>query len=437
MAHWQPALIAGLVCACVAALGGAAYGDATKTTQTESAPRAPSLPAQLGPRPYYLVDQMRDGPLRQALADCAARKRHFSASDFSIGHRGAPLQFPEHTRESYLAAARMGAAIIECDVTFTADRQLVCRHAQCDLHATTDIVASPLAKKCSVPPAIDETGRLVNAEEIRCCTSDISLAEFNTLRGKMDGADKNATTIEGYLAGTPDFRTELYAGDGRGTLMSHAASIELFTKLGVGMTPELKAPQVSMPHDGDYTQRDYARQMIEEYRAAGVSPARVWPQSFNYDDVLYWLEAAPDYAQQAVFLDNRYKTDVKDPAAVAALEPSMAQLARDGINILAPPISMLLTTQGERIVPSHYAAAARDAGLDIIAWTIERSGPLAKGSGDFYYAGVSDLIESDGDILTVIDVLARDVGVIGLFSDWPATTTFYANCMNIAPPRDY
>jgi glycerophosphoryl diester phosphodiesterase len=28
-------------------------------------------------------------------------------------------------------------------------------------------------------------------------------------------------------------------------------------------------------------------------------------------------------------------------------------------------------------------------------------------------------------------VLAQDVGIIGLFSDWPATTTFYANCREI------
>jgi len=27
--------------------------------------------------------------------------------------------------------------------------------------------------------------------------------------------------------------------------------------------------------------------------------------------------------------------------------------------------------------------------------------------------------------------LARDVGVIGVFSDWPATTTFYANCRKL------
>jgi glycerophosphoryl diester phosphodiesterase len=29
----------------------------------------------------------------------------------------------------------------------------------------------------------------------------------------------------------------------------------------------------------------------------------------------------------------------------------------------------------------------------------------------------------------LLDVLAQDVGVEGVFSDWPATTTFYAYCM--------
>ena len=42
-----------------------------------------------------------------------------------------------------------GAGIIECDVTFTSDRELVCRHSQCDLHTTTNILATPLAEKCS------------------------------------------------------------------------------------------------------------------------------------------------------------------------------------------------------------------------------------------------------------------------------------------------
>ena len=59
---------------------------------------------QLGPRPHFLVNRMDDGALKTRLEQCAAGP--FSPSDFSIGHRGAPLQFPEHTRESYEAAAR-------------------------------------------------------------------------------------------------------------------------------------------------------------------------------------------------------------------------------------------------------------------------------------------------------------------------------------------
>ena len=34
--------------------------------------------------------------------------------------------------------------------------------------------------------------------------------------------------------------------------------------------------------------------------------------------------------------------------------------------------------------------------------------------------------------LRKIDVLAQDVGVLGLFSDWIATTMFHANCKKLA-----
>lgn len=89
---------------------------------------------QLGPRPFYLVDGMDDGPLKSKLLAC--KDGPFRRTDFSIGHRGAALQFPEHTKEAYQAGARMGAGIVECDVTFTRNGDLVCRHAQNDLHTT-------------------------------------------------------------------------------------------------------------------------------------------------------------------------------------------------------------------------------------------------------------------------------------------------------------
>jgi glycerophosphoryl diester phosphodiesterase len=388
---------------------------------------------QLGPRPYYLVDDMDHSELKVALEQCA--EGPFYKTDFSIGHRGAGLQFPEHTQESYEAAARMGAGILECDVTFTQDKELVCRHSQCDLHTTTNILAIPeLAAKCSegFTPAVfdEETGELLEPASARCCTSDITLDEFKMLRGKMDASNSNATTVEEYMGGTPNWRTDLYAANS-GTLLSHAESIELFKDLGVKMTPELKAASVEMPFEGDYTQEDYAQQMIDEYKAARVQPEMVFAQSFNLDDVLYWIENEPAFGAQAVFLDGRYEDptfDIEDPSTWS---PDMASLAADGVNIIAPPMWMLLTLdEDNNIVPSDYAMAAKDAGLDIITWTLERSGPLTDGGG-FYYQSVADVINNSGDMLEVLDVLAQDVGILGIFSDWPATVTYYANCMNL------
>lgn len=78
---------------------------------------------------------------------------------------------------------------------------------------------------------------------------------------------------------------------------------------------------------------------------------------------------------------------------------------------------------------------AKAANLDIISWTTERSGRIKQvvlqGGGAFYYNSTLNAVDNDGDILETIDVLAQDVGIIGLFSDWPATTTFYANCLDL------
>ena len=395
-----------------------------------SLPALAGTPAEVGPRPFYLVEDMDDGPLKVELMKCSGP---FKRTDFSIGHRGAALMFPEHTRESYMAAARMGAGIIECDVTFTKDRQLVCRHSQCDLHTTTNILAIPeLAAKCSKPfsPARfdPQTGRLIKKASAKCCTSDITLAEFKMLKGKMDASNPRATTVEEYLDATPAWRTDLYTA--KGTLMTHAESIELFKKLGVKMTPELKSPSVKMPYQGDYTQEKYARQMIGEYKKAGVDPKKVFAQSFNLKDVLYWIKAEPDFARQAVYLDERDSDKAFDSDNPATWKPSMKELAAKGVKIIAPPMWMLVKAQGGRVVPSAYAKKAREAGLGIITWTLERSG-LLKNGGGWYYQTTKGITNNDGDTLRMLDVLAQEVGVMGVFSDWPATVTFYANCKGL------
>jgi glycerophosphoryl diester phosphodiesterase len=33
--------------------------------------------------------------------------------------------------------------------------------------------------------------------------------------------------------------------------------------------------------------------------------------------------------------------------------------------------------------------------------------------------------------LVTLDVLAKQVGILGIFFDWAATVTYYANCMGL------
>jgi len=392
---------------------------------------------QLGPRPFYLVGKMDDSPLKRKLQQCAARSS-FSQTDFSIGHRGGgPLQFPEHTKESHEAGARMGAGVLECDVTFTSDGELVCRHDQCDLHTTTNILVTPLAEKCSQPfsPAeFDASGNRIKAASALCCTSDLTFAEFKSLKGKMDASNPNARTPQEFLGGTANWRTDLYATGG--TLLSHKESIQLIKSLGAKFTPELKGPNRNASlqvEDVFGSQAAYAQAMIDEYKQARIPPKDVFAQSFNLDDILYWINHEPRFGEQAVYLDD---------ANVPSDLPTRAELqsyAAQGVNIVGPPMWALLKVEDGRIVPSQYALDAKAAGLDIITWTLERSGRIVEevlptkgtGSPSFYYQTTLDALRNDGDILVTLDVLARRVGILGIFSDWAATVTYYANCMGL------
>ncbi len=403
---------------------------------------------QYGDRPLFLINGMDNSRLKRKLQSCAGQRPR--ESDFSIGHRGAPLQFPEHTKESYIAAARQGAGIQECDVSFTKDAELVCRHSQCDLHTTTNILETPLAQYCTQgfqPAEFDAAGNLVTPASAKCCTSDITVEQFKTLKGKMDAADRTATTVEEYLGGTPSWRTDLYIG--RGTLLTHKESIELFRSMGAKFTPELKGTDSEIGFgESGLTQETYAQMLIDDYVNAGIPPARVWAQSFNPDDVLYWIQNEPRFGRQAVYLDGRYAVGI-DPVNgnPDEFEPTMKEIADMGVNIIAPPLYFLLSVTDEgRIVPSPYAKAAKRAGLDIIAWTFERS-DLRSGSrtgaigedglpnATFYYQfdrnPAAQAINKDSDMYKALDVLAQKVGIIGIFSDWPATVTYYANCMGL------
>ena len=379
---------------------------------------------QVGVRPFYLVEGMDDGPLKTRLQQCEAGP--FYPSNFSISHRGAPLQFPEHTRESYEAAARMGAGIIECDVSFTKDGELVCRHSECDLHTTTNIVNTPLNQSCTIPWT-------AGGPSPKCCNSDVTLTEFKSLRGKMDASNSSATTAGGYLGGTPSWRTDVYTGRPSGNVVTLKEHIELVKKWGLSQAPELKEGDPARIRAIFGGQQQYAQKLIDSYKAAGVDPRKVYAQSFNADDVIYWARHEPEFGAQAMYLDP---VDPQANPPVPRLSVSRLQeLGRLGVTTMAPPIQALLAVNdaGE-VVPSRYAKDIKAAGFDIIAWSFERTNLThgAAGVGGYYqFDPQGRAIKKDSDMYKALDVLARGVGVKGVFSDWPGTVTYYANCMGL------
>lgn len=311
----------------------------------------------------------------------------------------------------------MGAGIVECDVAVTADGELVCRHSECDLHTTTNILQTPLAAKCSVPFA-PATGS--SRATAKCCTTDITLAEYKTLCGKMDASVSSATTVDEYVRGTAPFRTDLYSTCG--TVVTHKESIALFKRYGRKMTPELKTYSETGPLSYDQVRQ----KVVQEYVDLGVPSSHVWLQSFNEPDVAYWLaNYASTFGKQAVMLDGDYCDGTA--AGCADQIARFAPLRLKGGNYIAPPQQMLLKDVSGGYAPSDYALHAKSAGLKIITWTFERSGVLTPNGGGFYYGTVT--VNNDGDMMNVLHALVHDVGVVGVFSDWPSPVTFYANCM--------
>jgi glycerophosphoryl diester phosphodiesterase len=163
--------------------------------------------------------------------------------------------------------------------------------------------------------------------------------------------------------------------------------------------------------------------MIDEYKAAKVEPKKVFPQSFDQNDIRYWIKNEPKFAKQAVFLDAAEKpSELPDLAKLISYK-------NEGVQIVAPPIFALLDAKDGKLVASAYAKNAKQAGLSIITWSLERSGVMASDKGGWYYQSVNNSISREGDILEALHVLAKDVGIMGIFSDWPGTVTYYASCM--------
>jgi glycerophosphoryl diester phosphodiesterase len=217
-------------------------------------------------------------------------------------------------------------------------------------------------------------------------------------------------------------------------VLTFSESIALNQKLGVKHTPELKSATYQDRVDAIFgNQAAYAQAIIDALKAAGVKPKDVWVQSFNKDDVVYWIANEPNFGKQAVYLDDIDPTATPPIPRLSLAE--LQALKQQGVRIFAPPMwALLAVNNAAEVIPSQYALDIKAAGLDIITWTFERA-DLRQGAanGGWYYQfdPQGKAIRNDSDMYKALDVLARQVKVLGVFSDWPATVTYYANCMGL------
>ena len=197
-------------------------------------------------------------------------------------------------------------------------------------------------------------------------------------------------------------------------------------------TPELKTPPspVPMPFFG-YTQEQYARDMINTFIRRGIDPTRVWPQSFNPPDIFQWIREYPAFGNHAIYLDESvslrpsylFHADGSpqgdDPANYSIAVAALPGIKAKGVNVISPPINYLLTLTPDNkfIIPSAYANASKAAGLDIIAWTFERSGPLAtvKARDEYYFGSLLNATLTDGRAYEALNILANVIGIKGMF----------------------
>lgn len=196
-------------------------------------------------------------------------------------------------------------------------------------------------------------------------------------------------------------------------------SIRLNQRNGVKHTPELKSGDAATIANVFGSQEKYAQALADVLHEEGVAPDDAWPQSFNVNDVLYWI-ARSRYGKQAVFLVDYddvtnnillFDTNGKQLVNRADQLAFFAELRKRHVNIIAPAMPALLAVDGGRVEPSQLANDLKAMGFNLITWTFERSdlrqGSLGSRAGFYWdFDPTASVIKTDGDMYKALDVLA-------------------------------
>ncbi len=329
----------------------------------------------------------------------------WAAEVLVIAHRGSSGERPEHTLAAYARAIDQGADFIEPDIVATKDGVLVARHEN-EISGTTDVASRPefAARKAT---------KIIDGEPVTgWFTEDFTLAELKTLRARER---------------LPDLRPGSAAFDGQEPVPTLAEVIDLVRRKGaeagrrVGLYPELKHPtyfqSIGLPLEG---------RLVEALHAAGLEGpgAPVFIQSFEVGS-LRALRGMTGLRLVQLIAATGAPADwaaAGEPGTYADMltGPGLARVRAyaDGVG-LEKALLVPRGPGGEALAPTGLAAKAKAAGLLVHAWTF-------RSENAFLPAGLRRGEPADpahkalhGDWAAEYRQF-RDLGVHGVFSDFPA-----------------
>ncbi|WP_156760594.1 glycerophosphodiester phosphodiesterase family protein [Microbacterium karelineae] len=312
-----------------------------------------------------------------------------SSAPIVIGHRGAPGYRPEHTRASYELAIAQGVDLIEPDVVATRDGVLVVRHEN-EISGTTDVAGRPEFAHLRTTKTF--AGHALEGWFVE----DLSWDELRTLRCRER---------------IPTLRPANVAHDGEEGVLSLREVLDIARSGGVGAVIEIK----HAPYFGSIG-IDLAALVAEEVRSAGwqaPGAGRLVIESFEQSA----LDAVRAHGIRAeyVYLLERAGTALDRLLAEGDEAPTYrAQLAdldalSAGLDGISVHKSLLLRAGG----PPRFAAAARERGLELFAWTCRAENAFLSRR---FRAGSGRAAHGDWRAEWMA---LREAGVTGVFADQP------------------
>jgi glycerophosphoryl diester phosphodiesterase len=284
-----------------------------------------------------------------------------SASPLVIGHRGACGYRPEHTRQAYELAFRLGADFVEPDLVATRDGVLVLRHEN-EISGTTDVASRPEFAARSTTKEVD--GRPVTG----WFTEDFTWDELATLRcrERLGALRQASASFDGQypimrFAHLVDLVDELAeAGDRELGIVAEIKHPTYFASIGLPLD-ELLAAELKRLGWHEEPNRlvieSFEKTVLHEVRARGIRGTRIYlieAEGAAFDLV------ARDGADAASYADEIGETGLYALATRRGLD------ALDGISV----DKRLLLDPDDPSGTNDLVDRAHAVGLAAFTWTL-------------------------------------------------------------------